>query len=169
MPYFIYIKYFSKTKPVWKKKKTLFCFGHLTDFKLCKPPTWYRCQDNQTCIAHNYKCDGHYDCPHNDDEANCVDYVPHHEEIQCSENEFTCVIDKICIPLEYVCDGKAQCMDNSDESLGCLDVVKRCKGFLCKNKHCLTDKKWLCDGADDCGDNSDEMGCRTLKTFTMRA
>lgn len=62
--------------------------------------------------------------------------------------------------MEYVCDGKAQCMDNSDESLGCMDVEKRCKGFLCKNKQCLTDKNWLCDGADDCGDNSDEEGCR---------
>lgn len=85
--------------------------------------------------------------------------MPHHENIECNENEFACLLDNMCIPMELVCDGVKQCMDGSDEELGCLDIKKKCKGFLCNNSHCLTDKSWLCDGRNDCGDWSDEKNC----------
>lgn len=128
----------------------------LTDERNCKPPKWYLCNDNVACIAHNLRCDGHYDCPHNDDELNCTDYQPHHEKIECGPKEFTCLTDNMCLQMDLVCDGIQQCMDGSDETIGCLDIDKSCKGFLCKNKHCLTDTNWVCDGHNDCGDNSDE-------------
>lgn len=128
-------------------------------FKLCKPPTFYRCDDNKTCIVTNFRCDGHNDCPGIDDELNCQHYVPHHEKIECTVNEFTCIIDNMCIPMEFVCDGVKQCVDGSDEAMGCMDIEKKCKGFLCKNHHCLTDKSWVCDGSNDCGDWSDEKHC----------
>lgn len=131
----------------------------MIDFKLCKPPKYYTCNDNITCIVQNYRCDGHNDCPSNDDEDNCTDYVPHHEHIECNTNEFACLLDNMCISMEYVCDGIRQCIDGSDEDMGCLNMDKKCKGFLCKNKHCLTDKSWVCDGTNDCGDGSDEKDC----------
>ncbi|KAG4077892.1 hypothetical protein HA402_013826 [Bradysia odoriphaga] len=129
------------------------------DFKLCKPPKFYTCKDNETCIVQNFRCDGHNDCPSNDDEDNCSDYVPHHEIIECNANEFTCMRDNMCIPMEFVCDGIHHCVDSSDENMGCLNIKKSCKGFLCKNNHCLNDKTWVCDGTDDCGDGSDETNC----------
>lgn len=104
-------------------------------------------------------CDNHYDCPGRDDELSCDGYVPHHVATSCSDMEFTCVLDNLCVPLENVCDGVQHCVDNSDESVGCKNIESRCKGFLCKNKHCLSNKKWVCDGHNDCGDNSDELDC----------
>lgn len=141
-------------------------FEFSSDFKLCKPPKYYTCRDNKTCIVQNYRCDGHNDCPWSDDEENCDSYVPHHEHIECNENEFTCLLDNMCMPMEFVCDGIRQCMDGSDEDMGCLNVDNKCKGFVCQNKHCLTDKTWVCDGINDCGDWSDEKNCG--KNFSLK-
>ncbi len=134
--------------------------NHFLELKECKPPKYYTCKDiNKTCIGQNFRCDGHYDCPTNDDEENCTEYVPYHEVIECNSDEFTCMTDNMCISMEYMCDGIKHCIDGSDETMGCLDVDKKCKGFVCKNKHCLTDKSWVCDGVNDCGDGSDERNC----------
>lgn len=110
------------------------------------------------CISSSARCDGRYDCPRGDDEDKCEHYTPHHEMTVCSKEEFSCHKDNACIPYEMVCDGIKQCMDGSDEIFGCKEVEKNCPvtGFLCKNKHCLTNRNWVCDGVDDCGDNSDE-------------
>lgn len=112
----------------------------------CLEPDWYLCKDNKTCISHNTRCDGHFDCPTDDDEDNCDHYVSHHEVTECSRDEFKCTSDGVCLPLELVCDGTKQCFDGSDEVLGCKILEKSCKGFICNNGHCLTDKAWLCDG-----------------------
>lgn len=129
------------------------------DYFQCKEPTWRLCKDNATCILESLWCDGHYDCPGREDETACADYVPHYVATSCSDAEYTCVLDRLCVPLENVCDGVQHCIDNSDETIGCKTIEQRCKGFLCKNKHCLTDPKWVCDGHNDCGDNSDEVDC----------
>lgn len=104
------------------------------------------CSDNTTCISHSARCDGHFDCPKYDDEEKCEHYVPHHEVTHCSRDEFKCSSDGVCLPLELVCDGTEHCFDASDETVGCLDLVKKCKGFMCENGHCLSDKSWVCDG-----------------------
>lgn len=114
-------------------------------FSGCIEPD-YQCKDNTTCISHSARCDGHFDCPSDDDEENCDDFIPHHEETQCTKDEFKCGTDGLCIPLEMVCDGKKHCFDGSDETTGCTQLKDKCKGFLCKNGHCLTDKSWVCDG-----------------------
>lgn len=137
------------------------------DFRLCREPKWYMCKDQTTCIHHNVKCDGHFDCPEQDDEKNCIDYVAHHEEVKCLENEFSCESGGICLPIDNVCNGVPDCLDGSDEKQGCDDIAKKCKGFLCKNKHCISDKTWVCDGFNDCGDNSDEEHCGKLRIFNI--
>lgn len=111
-------------------------------------PDFYLCKDNETCISHSARCDGHFDCPTRDDEDpdKCDHYVPHHETPVCSNDEFKCNSDGACIPLEMACDGIKHCFDGSDETLGCTTLDQICKGFRCKNGHCLTDHNWVCDG-----------------------
>lgn len=112
----------------------------------CPAPEWYQCKDNITCVSSSVRCDGHFDCPTEDDEQNCEHYVAHHEVTACTKDEFKCNSDGVCLPLELVCDGTKQCFDGSDETIGCETLKKKCKGFICKNGHCLTDTAWVCDG-----------------------
>ncbi|XP_019544975.3 putative vitellogenin receptor [Aedes albopictus] len=128
------------------------------DYFLCKKPMWYRCKHDNSCISASFLCDKHDDCPLGDDEENCENYEVPHIPVPCSKFEFTCA-DKMCIPLDLVCDGVPHCLDGSDETIGCADIEGKCKGFLCKNKHCLKSHDWVCDGIDDCGDGSDEDNC----------
>uniref|UniRef100_A0A182IR31 Uncharacterized protein n=1 Tax=Anopheles atroparvus TaxID=41427 RepID=A0A182IR31_ANOAO len=128
------------------------------DFFLCKAPFWYRCKHDTTCISASSRCDKHRDCVGGDDEENCDNYEVPHKAPLCSKSEFTCT-DKACIPTDLVCDGVEHCLDGSDETIGCIDIESKCKGFLCKNKHCLPTSSWVCDGMNDCGDGSDEEHC----------
>lgn len=70
------------------------------------------CNDNETCITTDSRCDFYYDCPSDDDEENCGDYV---SDIKCGLNEFACLENTMCIGIEYVCDGIQQCIGGSDE------------------------------------------------------
>uniref|UniRef100_A0A182QRH4 EGF-like domain-containing protein n=1 Tax=Anopheles farauti TaxID=69004 RepID=A0A182QRH4_9DIPT len=128
------------------------------DYFLCKAPFWYRCKHENSCISGSSRCDKQIDCFGGDDEENCENYQVPHKAPLCSEAEFTCT-DKSCIPSDFVCDGKEHCLDGSDETIGCIDIENKCKGFLCRNKHCLPTSSWVCDGMDDCGDRSDEEHC----------
>lgn len=129
----------------------------------------YLCKDGETCIQDFFRCDGHNDCPQNDDEENCTLPVKAHENVDCGA-DFECLDDKTCLPMELVCDGIKQCMDGSDE-LACLDIRKKCvNGFVCTNGHCLSDISWMCDGYNDCGDNSDEeANCSKYSVLNERS
>lgn len=125
----------------------------------------YLCED-ETCIDNIFLCDGHNDCPQNDDENNCTNVKNSHEIVECV-HDFECLEDRTCLPMEFVCDGIKQCLDGSDETMGCLNIQTSCaSGFLCKNGHCLLDLTWVCDGSNDCGDNSDEVA-NCSKSFIL--
>ncbi|XP_055711051.1 putative vitellogenin receptor isoform X2 [Phlebotomus papatasi] len=137
--------------------------------KQCLLPTWFRCSDGQ-CISSAFRCDANEDCPHGDDEDFCDDFKAHHTPTNCTANEWRCT-DMMCIPKELVCNGREDCFDGSDERIGCEGIQTKCKGFLCRNGHCLESKRWECDGVNDCGDGSDEENCEgrcTLEFLRFR-
>lgn len=146
--------------PFCLEKKLLFSFAltlHV-DGRSCTEDE-YQCRDTSKCISKIFVCDHHIDCTlHEDDELNCTyENSEPPKPIQCTDSEFECIDDHMCLAMELLCDGIPQCMDGSDETMGCLDIEKKCaKGFLCKNKRCLSNRDWVCDGDNDCGDNSDE-------------
>ncbi|XP_059618932.1 putative vitellogenin receptor isoform X2 [Phlebotomus argentipes] len=127
------------------------------DRKQCLMPNWFRCKDDQ-CISSSFRCDAHEDCRHGEDEDFCKDFQAHHTPANCTAFEWRCS-DMMCIPKELVCNGYHDCFDNSDENVGCDGINSTCKGFLCRNGHCLESRKWQCDGVNDCGDGSDEDNC----------
>lgn len=139
-------------------------------YRNCTGPHWFRCRDGE-CIGEHFVCDGQYDCRDHEDESSCANYTPHHQTVNCTATDFKCISDQLCIPLEKVCDNVTDCIDSSDEEEGCRVIKDRCKGFMCKNKRCLSDLSWVCDGNNDCHDNSDEQDCSKfsrLRTCNFR-
>lgn len=138
----------------------------------CEPPEHYKCKGSIKCIPSSFLCDGHFDCPNDDDEHDCdAEHSHHHEVTICSENEYKCHVDDECLPIELVCNGKSDCADGGDEDDGCKNMHKYCptSGFLCQNNRCLHNRQWVCDGVDDCGDNSDEQeNCRMYSIFNLK-
>ncbi|XP_055684225.1 putative vitellogenin receptor [Lutzomyia longipalpis] len=125
--------------------------------KKCTLPNWFKCKDGN-CISSAFRCDGFDDCRHGEDEDFCTDFKAHHVPANCTAEEWRCT-DMMCIPKELVCNGQKDCFDDSDEEIGCKDIRDKCKGFLCRNGHCLESKRYECDGYNDCGDGSDEENC----------
>ena len=64
------------------------------------------------CIPVSYICDGHKDCPENDDETNCNSV-----EIKCP-GMLRCK-NSTCVHMQNVCDGIVDCHDTADDEQLC--------------------------------------------------
>ncbi|KAJ1522550.1 hypothetical protein ONE63_001736 [Megalurothrips usitatus] len=73
----------------------------------CRADDKVRCGDGSVYICADQKCDGKWDCPQGDDEADCPTQ-------DCAQDEFMCDITR-CVPKSAHCDGRTDCVDGTDE------------------------------------------------------
>ncbi|XP_063833799.1 vitellogenin receptor Yl [Ostrinia nubilalis] len=108
------------------------------------------CSTSRVCLERAQMCDGHLDCPTENDEKPKVC-----DSLVCQDHEYRCATGS-CIYKNFVCDGEPDCSDWSDE----VNCTKSCGlGFYrCRSKECIELKK-RCDGKQDCLDRSDEEDC----------
>uniref|UniRef100_A0AC34R6H9 EGF-like domain-containing protein n=1 Tax=Panagrolaimus sp. JU765 TaxID=591449 RepID=A0AC34R6H9_9BILA len=111
-----------------------------------------------SCIPKGWKCDGEFDCPEKDDEADC-------DDIKCTEDQFKCKgflhSAPSCIPMSWRCDGQTDCVDGTDEkNCTTTETTHGCKSdeFRCNDGQCIF-ASWKCDTEFDCKDKSDEADC----------
>jgi len=134
----------------------------------CPAPN-YKCADQEeTCIAQRYLCDGAPDCMDGSDESNCGDMMKHHECL-ASEGMFACQKDTDfdahvrCLPSDQVCNGKPQCPRGDDEgevcnSTKCLKhgcghhCMETSQGptCFCQNGFKLSENGKSCEDVDEC-------------------
>ena len=72
----------------------------LYDPETC-PQTHYQCPPNGYCLPVFTRCNGHPDCPGQEDESDCDSYV-------CG-GLYRCLGSRACLHPDYVCDGGTQC------------------------------------------------------------
>uniref|UniRef100_T1IKD2 Basement membrane-specific heparan sulfate proteoglycan core protein n=1 Tax=Strigamia maritima TaxID=126957 RepID=T1IKD2_STRMM len=115
----------------------------------------YICNDANTCIPNEQKCNGRKDCPAGEDEIGCEQIVSTSAP-NCSPYEFMCVSDGLCIDSRLRCDSRSDCRDHSDE----IDCDDSCEAgyFQCGDKSCIPEDR-RCDRRWDCSDGADEEKC----------
>ena len=72
----------------------------LYDPETC-PETHYQCPPDGYCLPVFTRCNGHPDCPGQEDESDCDSYV-------CG-GLYRCLGSRACLHPDYVCDGGTQC------------------------------------------------------------
>ncbi|KAL5259102.1 hypothetical protein ACHWQZ_G009529 [Mnemiopsis leidyi] len=117
----------------------------------------HQCKSGR-CIMNEWICDGHADCPDEDDEASCGEYMGPNV---CSEGQLQCRNGN-CISGNFRCDGVRDCADGIDEE-GCNPPGCGEGKFSCRSgsPRCVS-ADWECDGQYDCDDQSDEQNCHNV-------
>jgi hypothetical protein len=75
---------------------------------LC-PDTHFQCPDNGYCLPVLLRCNGVFDCPYHEDEADCETYT--------CPGFYRCRGSKVCLHPDNVCDGFPHCPEFDDELL----------------------------------------------------
>ncbi|XP_072033484.1 low-density lipoprotein receptor-related protein-like isoform X2 [Amphiura filiformis] len=139
------------------KLNLLVCLGfccYVTVLSQCPVNEWY-CQNDDTCIVNESRCDTFHDCGTGEDELNCPEPFANN----CTVGFERCpgVGNAACIYPAWRCDGDIDCADSSDEDESwCLSASCPESMFSCADGiHCIPGH-YFCDGEYDCTDQSDE-------------
>merc|ERR1712176_257867 len=92
----------------------------------------YECDSGQEIITDvDLRCDGKIDCTDKSDEAYCL---------QCSENQFQCLVDQSvqCLHESTRCDGFVSC-DGEEDELNCPQSCTGPRYYLCPESQCCID------------------------------
>ncbi|XP_025101639.1 G-protein coupled receptor GRL101-like [Pomacea canaliculata] len=98
----------------------------LSVFESC-PETHFRCPPDGYCLPVYVRCNGVYDCPNREDEANCQVYT--------CPGFYRCRASTVCVHIDHMCDGRPQCPQHDDELFCDLRCPQGCVcqglAFLC--------------------------------------
>ena len=132
------------------------------------PETHFQCPDNGYCLPVFVLCNGVYDCPGHEDEADCDSY-------KCP-GFYRCRGSTVCVHARQLCDGVYQCPQRDDEWLcwkpqgpiytcprncTCYGLAFVCRGFFPVNKH--SELRYL--KANGSGLNYADVGRNLLLTY----
>ena len=106
------------------------------------PETHFWCSDRDFCLPVFVRCNGVFDCPGQEDEADCVMY-------KCP-GFYRCRASEVCVHVTHVCDGWPQCPQRDDELLCAQPCPPNCTchglAFFCSQvfaAHLLPDLRYL--------------------------
>ena len=95
------------------------------------PDTHFQCAGDGNCLPVIVVCNGLFDCPGKEDEADC------YSSITCT-GLYRCRASVVCLHPQHVCDGMPQCPQRDDELLCNLQCphVCTCHGlaFVCRRQ-----------------------------------
>ncbi|XP_070174426.1 G-protein coupled receptor GRL101-like [Littorina saxatilis] len=100
-----------------------------TDPSRVCPGTHFLCPHDGYCLPLLFRCNGLYDCPGREDEADCDGYT--------CPGFYRCRATSVCLPPSQLCDGRAHCPQHDDELMCDLTcpLPCQCRGlaFFCQD------------------------------------
>ncbi|KAL8565916.1 hypothetical protein ACOMHN_000493 [Nucella lapillus] len=91
------------------------------------PDTHITCSELGLCLPLYVRCNGMYDCPHQEDELHCDSYI--------CPGSYRCRGSRVCVHPSHLCDGVSHCLLKDDEMLCDLPCPSQCHcqglAFVC--------------------------------------